>query len=244
MCLCSGKYLDFGLRGHNNVCIMAEGEPVPYDPTLIGLSETSAAFTCAGVWRPHACLLSNNHGVFAPVYFILVRYRFIVTMACSAGNSNDLIIFLLALACSLFAGAVCAYWLTALWTNGVLGSLPFRSEKAGLKVLSRKCGAASESSRQFPPGSCKAAPQHRSTMRHDAGGLLSDICPSAGHCKGKNSCLCTLRLYNVYGNKNVLRGRAFYFKLMHLTEMDGVKDDCFIYKARIRLPEALKTLSI
>lgn len=52
-CLCSGKYLGFGVRCHNNVCFTAEGEPVPYDPTLIGLSETSAVylrgFTRAGV---------------------------------------------------------------------------------------------------------------------------------------------------------------------------------------------------
>lgn len=44
--------LNIGLRGHNNVCIMAEGEPVPYDPTLIGLSETSTAFTCAETHAP------------------------------------------------------------------------------------------------------------------------------------------------------------------------------------------------
>ncbi len=154
---------------------MAEGEPVPYDPTLIGLSETSAAFTCADT----RALVCDGHTpafyritTFAPVYFILVRYRFIVTMACSAGNSNDLIIFLLALACSLFAGAVCAYWLTALWANRVLGSLPFRSGKAGLKVLSRKCGPASESSRQFPPGS-RAAPQD-----HEAWGMVQE-----GYCQ-------------------------------------------------------------
>lgn len=51
-CLWSRKYLNIGLRGHNNVCIMAEGEPVPYDPTLIGLSETSTAFTCAETHAP------------------------------------------------------------------------------------------------------------------------------------------------------------------------------------------------
>lgn len=240
MCLCSGKYLDFGLRGHNNVCIMAEGEPVPYDPTLIGLSETSAAFTCAGVWRPHACLLSNNHGVFAPVYFILVRYRFIVTMACSAGNSNDLIIFLRSPA--LYSPALCVRIDWQLFEPIAFSDhCRFAQERRGLKSCQGNVAQPASHHGSFHP---VVAKQLLSTMRHEAGGLLSDICPSAGHCKGKNICLCTLRLYNVYGNKNVLRGRAFYFKLMHLTEMDGVKDDCFIYKARIRLPEALKTLSI
>ncbi len=189
---------------------MAEGEPVPNDPTLIGLSETSARVyvTCADT----RALVCDGHTpafyritTFAPVYFILVRYRFIVTMACSAGNSNDLIIFLLALACSLFAGAVCAYWLTALWANRVLGSLPFRSGKAGLKSCQGNVAQPASHHGSFHP----VVEQLRRTMRHDAGGLLSDICPSAGHCKGKNSCLCTLTWYNVYGNSNVLRGGLF-----------------------------------
>lgn len=90
-CLWSRKYLNIGLRGHNNVCIMAEGEPVPYDPTLIGLSETSTAFTCADTHAP-VCngrtpafylITAASLVDFAPVYFIFHSY--LLSLHCNVG---------------------------------------------------------------------------------------------------------------------------------------------------------------
>lgn len=109
-------------------------------------------------------------------------------MACSADNSNDLIIFLLEPAFSLFAGAVAYTLIDSSLNQWRSRSAAFDSVKRrGLKSCQGNVAQPANHHDSFRP--VVAAKQLCRSMRHDGGGgggLLSDICPSAGHCDGRN----------------------------------------------------------
>lgn len=212
--LCSGKYLDFGVRGHNNVCFTAEVRShLDRLKRNLHLRWTDTRLPFA--WEPRPLLVDFAHAYF--IFSFLSVVGFIVTMACSAGYSSDLIIFFLQPASSLFAGALYSDW--QLFEPIAFSELcRSAQERRGLKSCRGNVGQPANHQRSFHPVVAKLL---RRTTRHDGGGgLLSDICTSAGHCKGENSCWCKLKWYNVDGNSNVLRDRLFYFRLMHWNDME------------------------